>query len=71
MGQQWLQELLIIMTFAAKWDMRVDLRKQFKFPEEITTSTLRPDIVLRSRAIKQVDLLELTVPWERRIGEGP
>lgn len=59
-----------ILTSATDWDMRVDLRRQLKFPEEITISTLRPDIVLWSRATKQVVLLELTVPWEERIEEA-
>lgn len=59
-----------ILTSATDWDMRVDLRRQLKFPEKITTSTLRPDIVLWSRATKQVVLLELTVPWEERIEEA-
>lgn len=47
--------------------MRVDLKKQLKFLEEIT---LKPDIVLWSRASKQVVLLELTVPWEERMEDA-
>ena len=45
--------------------MRVDLKKQLKFLEEITSS----DVVLWSRATKQTVLLELTEPWEERMEE--
>ncbi len=59
-----------ILASTADWDMRVDLRKHLKFPEEIATSTLRPDIVLRSGTTRQAVLLELTVPWEGRMKEA-
>lgn len=54
---------------ANDWEMRVDLRRQLKFPEEIANTNLRPDIVLWSRTTKQVALLELTVQWEERLVE--
>ncbi len=50
--------------------MRADLRKKLVFPEEVAHTTLRPDIVLWSKAAKQVILVELTVPWEERIEEA-
>lgn len=50
------------MTSVDDWDKIVDLGRQLTFPEKITTSTLRPDIVLCSRATKQVVLIELMVP---------
>lgn len=50
--------------------MRVNLKKQLRFPEEITLTSLRPDIVLWSRDTKQVILIELTVPWEERVDEA-
>ncbi|XP_061778568.1 uncharacterized protein LOC133569990 [Nerophis ophidion] len=59
-----------ILATASDWEMRVDLKKQLKFPEEIAHTTLRPDIVLWSKGTKQVVLIELTVPWEERIEEA-
>jgi hypothetical protein len=50
-----------ILSTAKDWQMEVDLKKKLKFPEEITVTKLRPDIVLWSSASKQVVLLELTV----------
>ncbi len=66
-GHQLAQEFL---ATAADWDMRADLRKQLKFPGEITTSTLRLDIVLWCRATKQAVFIELTVSWEERMEEA-
>ena len=37
-----------ILATAADYDLRVDLKKQLKFPLEITISTLRLDVVLWS-----------------------
>ncbi len=51
-----------ILGTAEDWEMRVDLRRQLKFPEEIAVTSLRPDIVLWSQATRQVALIELTVP---------
>ena len=59
-----------VLATASDWLMRVDLRKQLKFPEEITHTCLRPDIVLWSKGTKQVVLIELTVPWEERMEEA-
>ncbi|KAK0136881.1 hypothetical protein N1851_026903 [Merluccius polli] len=50
--------------------MWLDLRKQLKFQEEISHTSLRPDIVLWSKGTKQVVLIELTVPWEERMEEA-
>ena len=47
--------------------MRVDLDK---FPDHVTSTSLRPDIVLSSVSSRQVLLIELTVPWEDRIEEA-
>lgn len=41
------------LATAANWDMRVDLIKTAGFPEEITTLTITPDIVLLCRAKKE------------------
>jgi hypothetical protein len=44
--------------------MRVDLDRQLRFPTEITTTSLRPDIVVWSTKGRSVHLIELTVPQE-------
>ncbi len=59
-----------ILATARDWQLLVDLERQFKFPNHITTTSLRPDIVLLSDFTKQVVLLELTVPWEDRLEEA-
>lgn len=50
-----------------EWDMRVDLNKQLRFPTEIITTSLRPDIVVWSNKARAVHLIELTVPSEEGI----
>ena len=59
-----------VLATANDWEMRADLKKQLKFPEEIAHTSLRPDIVLWSKGTKQVVLIELTVPWEERMEEA-
>lgn len=59
-----------ILGTAKDWEMRVDLGRQLKFPEEIAVISLRLDIVLWSQSTKQVTLIELTVPWEGRVEEA-
>ena len=44
--------------------MRVDLSRKLQFPKEITSTNLRPDIVMWSSSTKTVLLIELTVLWE-------
>ena len=53
-----------------EWQMKANLGKQLRFPEHIVETTLRPDVVLSSDSIKQVVLLELTVPWEEGMSEA-
>src|SRR4029434_2338401 len=43
-----------------EWNMRVDLGRQLQFPSEITTTSLRPDIVVWSTKAKTALLIELT-----------
>ena len=64
------QEARSLMSSAPDWQLRVDLGKQLKFPFHVTSSRLRPDIVLFSDSTKQVVLLELTVPWEEHMEEA-
>ena len=40
------------------------------FPEEISVTALRPDIIIWSEAGKEVIIGELTVPWEDNIDEA-
>ena len=59
-----------LLATARDWQLQVDLGRQLKFPANIATTSLRPDMVLTSESTKQVVLLELTVPWEDRIEEA-
>lgn len=59
-----------ILHDSKKWEMLVDLGKKLKFPEEVTHTSLRPDIVIWSRSPKLVIMVELTVPWEERVEES-
>ena len=59
-----------LLQESRNWEMRVDLGKKLIFPEEVTHTTLRPDIVIWSRSPKYMILIELTVPWEERVEEA-
>lgn len=52
------------------WKMQVDLDQQLKFPPEILTTNLRPDLILWSTSQKSLFIVELTVPWEAAVGEA-
>lgn len=54
-------------TPSQEWSMKVDLDRKLQFPTEITTTTLRPDIVAWSAKARAVALIELTVPTEEGI----
>ena len=56
-----------ILAGTTDWELLVDLKKQLKFPVEITDTRLRPDIVIWSKSTKKVIIIELTVPWEENI----
>ena len=58
-----------ILSSASDWQLRVDIGKQLKFPAQITTSRLRPDIIIYLDSTKQIILVELTAPWEEHIEE--
>ena len=53
-----------LLSTAQDWQWRVDIGNRLKVPEQIATTTLRPDLILWSTETKQVLLIELTVPWE-------
>lgn len=53
-----------LLTPGCDWNLGVDLDRQLKFTPEITTTFLRPDIILWSLLAKIAILAELTVPRE-------
>ena len=59
-----------LLTSANDWQLEVDLGKQLKFPSRITSTRLRPDMIIVSDSTKQLIILELTVPWEERMDEA-
>ncbi|XP_041920594.1 uncharacterized protein LOC121684601 [Alosa sapidissima] len=59
-----------LLTTATDWQLEVDLGKQLKIPARITTTRLRPDMIIVSDSTKQLIILELTVPWEERMEEA-
>lgn len=46
------------------WQLQVYLGRQLTFPEHITRTSLRPDVIINSKASKHLNMLELTVPSE-------
>lgn len=59
-----------VLTPGNNWPMRADRDKQLRFPSEITTTTLRPDIVPWSAIERCVLITELTIPWEEGTQEA-
>lgn len=59
-----------LLGTAKEWQLKVDLRRQLKFPDPITVTMLRPDIFLVSETAKQAVRLELTTPWKDQIEEA-
>ncbi|XP_078458809.1 uncharacterized protein LOC144723905 [Lampetra planeri] len=58
------------LRLARDWKMLADIGRQLVFLPEIATTTLRPDMVLWSRSLKKVFIIELTVPWEDSVDEA-
>ena len=56
-----------LLSTAQDWQWRVDIGNRLKVPEQIATTTLRPDLILWSTETRQVLLIELTVTWEENI----
>ena len=59
-----------LLHTASDWKLQVDSKERLVFPQEVVTTTLRPDIVITSSSTKCIILVELTVPWEDRIEES-
>ena len=50
--------------------MEADLKRKLTFPVKDIGTSLRPDMVLWSQQSQKVIILELTVPWEKRLSEA-
>ncbi len=61
---------ITLLDTARDWKMQVDLDQKLRFPPEIITTNLRPDLILWSNSQKSLFIVELTVPWEAVIGEA-
>lgn len=55
---------------ARDWQMLVDVDQRLTVPSEIAITSLRPDLVMWSLALRKVYFVELTVPWEDSIHEA-
>ena len=59
-----------LLSAADDWVCAADLPGWNLYPEIISKTGLRPDIVLHSQKAKEILLIELTVPYESRIEEA-
>lgn len=53
----------------ADWELRAGFRRRLIFPQNITVTSLRPDLVIRSKSTRNVIMFEL-VPWKERLVEA-
>lgn len=56
-----------LLSLGSEWQLAANLDCQLKFPPEITTSPLCPDIVLWLVPARVVIMVELTVLWEEEM----
>ena len=56
-----------ILTEARDWVLLADVNGQLKFPSVVTTTRLRPDLIIYSTSIKKIVWWVLTCPCEERI----
>ena len=56
-----------ILTEARDWVLLADVNGQLKFPSEVATTRLRPDLIIYSTSTKRIVWWELTCPCEERI----
>ena len=55
------------MRYARDWKIQVDLPESpLIVPSHIAATYLRPDIILTSEALKEMIIIELTIPTEER-----
>ena len=59
-----------LLNEAKDWTVQDDLDRRLVFPQDICSTSLRPDILVSSEESKVIILIELTVPWEDRIEEA-
>ena len=55
------------LSTSTDWKMSVDLKGGLKIPIGVTTTNLKPDIIVVSGKTKQMGIIELKVPIEDRI----
>ena len=60
-------DTLGIRHLSSDWILLADLQEDYIFPFQIAVTQLRPDVVLYSKALKRVILLELTSPCEENM----
>ena len=56
-----------ILTAARDWVLLADVNGKLKFPSEVATTRLRPDLIIYSTSTKRVVSLRGTCPYEERI----
>lgn len=59
-----------LLDTASDCQLQADLRKQLKFPQHITETSLCPDRIIVSEATKQLIVLKLTMSWEEHMEES-
>ena len=59
-----------VLSGASDWVVKADIGGRLVFPRDVVETTLRPDIVIQSDSQRVLVLVELTVPWEDRVGEA-
>lgn len=53
-----------LLNPGAEWSLMADLNQLFRFSQEITSTSLRPDIIIWSSITKTVIMVELIILWE-------
>ena len=56
-----------ILHLASDWILLADIDNDFIFPAQIALTQLRPDVVIFSKALKRVIIIELTCPCEENM----
>ena len=56
-----------ILSEAKDWILLADLNGQLKFPSEVASTRLMPDLIIYTTSIKRIVWWELTCPCEERI----
>lgn len=55
---------------AQDWSLSVDLKKQLRFSQHIVSTNLGSDILQVSESTKNIIMMEVTLPWQGRLGEA-